>query len=81
MSHPEARWYGGIEAGGTKFVCGVGRGPDDLVRESFPTGDDPSETLSIVTAWFTDQQRRLGRVGVSGTADRVRHRRECGRPR
>ena len=32
------RLYGGIEAGGTKFVCAVGSGPDGIVAETrFPT--------------------------------------------
>jgi fructokinase len=35
---------GGIEAGGTKFVCGVGTGPDDLVTTQFPT-TLPEETI------------------------------------
>ena len=30
--------YGGIEGGGTKFVCAIGTGPDQIVAEtSFPT--------------------------------------------
>ena len=29
--------FGGIEAGGTKFVCGIGSGPEDLHRISFCT--------------------------------------------
>mgnify|MGYP007073227102 CR=1 FL=1 len=30
--------YGGIEAGGPKFVCAVGTGPDDMQAEvSVPT--------------------------------------------
>ena len=37
--------YGGIEAGGTKFVCAVGTGPDDVRAEArFPT-TTPAETL------------------------------------
>jgi fructokinase len=53
----------------------VGSGPENLVQESFPTGDDPHETLSIVAAWFGDQQRRLGRklagigIGSFGPVD------------
>jgi len=37
--------FGGIEGGGTKFVCAVGTDPDDLHAEiRFPT-TTPTETL------------------------------------
>jgi len=42
---------GGIEAGGTKFVCGVGTGPDDLLTEQFPT-TTPDITLAQVIDFF-----------------------------
>lgn len=42
---------GGIEAGGTKFVCGVGTGPDDLLTEQFPTVT-PDITLVQVIDFF-----------------------------
>lgn len=52
--------YGGIEAGGTKFVCAVGSGPDDLRAEvRFPT-TTPQETIRRVLEFFRDQQERLG---------------------
>ncbi len=55
---------GGIEAGGTKFVCAIGRGPDDLrVREEFPT-TAPAETLERAAAFF----RRQGAVESIGIA-------------
>jgi fructokinase len=42
------RLYGGIEAGGTKFVCAVGTGPDDTRAEvQFPT-TTPEETIGRV---------------------------------
>ena len=38
-------WYGGIEAGGTKFVCAVGNGPGSIVEEiRYPT-TTPAENL------------------------------------
>lgn len=44
--------FGGIEAGGTKFVCMVGSDPDHLLREErFPTRT-PSETIGRVTEFF-----------------------------
>ena len=37
---------GGIELGGTKCVCLIGTGPDDVrARASIPTGNDPAATL------------------------------------
>lgn len=44
--------YGGIEAGGTKFVCMVGRGPDSIVAETtFPTAE-PAETINRAIDFF-----------------------------
>ena len=44
--------YGGIEAGGTKFVCAVGTGPDDIRTEvRFPT-TTPDETLDRAVTFF-----------------------------
>jgi fructokinase len=55
--------YGGIEAGGTKWVCGIGTGPDDLhALEIIPT-TTPAETLSRAAGFFT-QNGGVGAVGV-----------------
>jgi len=43
--------YGGVEAGGAKFVCAVGTGPQDLIRASIAT-TSPSETLEQVIEFF-----------------------------
>ncbi len=44
--------YGGIEAGGTKFICAVGTGPDDIRAEArFPT-TTPGETLGQALDFF-----------------------------
>lgn len=59
--------YGGIEAGGTKFVCAVGSGPDDIRAEArFPT-TTPDETISRAVAFFREQQQRapIEAVGVA----------------
>jgi fructokinase len=42
---------GGIEAGGTKFVCAVGTGPGDLNIARFPTRT-PDETIPLVLEFF-----------------------------
>ncbi len=44
--------FGGVEAGGTKFVCGIGTGPDDLVTAHFPT-TTPEQTLRSVNDFFS----------------------------
>ena len=44
--------YGGLEGGGTKFVCAVGTGPDRIIEEiRFPT-TTPAETLSKAITFF-----------------------------
>ena len=59
---------GGIEAGGTKFVCAVGTGPEDIRAESrFPT-TDPDETIGRAIAFFREQQRHLGPLSAVGIA-------------
>jgi fructokinase len=59
---------GGIEAGGTKFVCSVGTGPDDLGEESrFPT-TTPQETLGRSVAFFQEQEAKYGKLDAIGVA-------------
>ena len=53
--------FGGIEAGGTKWVCAVGTGPDDLDSVVFPTGE-PEETIAKAVEFFGG--RDLGAVGI-----------------
>ena len=55
-----------IEAGGTKFNCAVGTGPDDLrLNARFPTGD-PSSTLREVVDFFEYAARQLGPFSAIG---------------
>jgi fructokinase len=45
--------YGGIEAGGTKWVCAIGTGPDDLRQTiTFPT-THPEETIAHAADFFS----------------------------
>ena len=56
--------FGAIEAGGTKFVCGLGTSPEDLQVTSFPTST-PAETLDKVIDFFRKQAgSELNAVGV-----------------
>jgi fructokinase len=54
---------GGIEAGGTKFVCGIGTGPDDLRIEQFPTSS-PDITLKSVVGFFKESGARAEAIGI-----------------
>ena len=62
--------YGGIEAGGTKFVCALGTGPDDIRAETrFPT-TNPEETFGRAIDFFNahDEVAAIG-VGSFGPID------------
>ncbi len=60
--------FGGIEAGGTKFVCAVGSGPEDIRAETrFPT-TSPVETLRNAANFFqsfmVENKIRLDGIGI-----------------
>lgn len=56
--------YGGIEAGGTKFVCVVGSGPDNIVAEErFPT-TTPDETIARSVDFFKRHGHDLAAIGI-----------------
>jgi fructokinase len=55
--------FGAIEAGGTKFVCGIGTGPGDLKTAQFPTST-PEITLASVTEFFRESKVELAAIGI-----------------
>jgi len=57
--------YGGLEAGGTKFVCLVSAGPDEVVDEIRIPTTLPDETIARVIAFF-EPHRRQGRLAAIG---------------
>jgi fructokinase len=54
-----------IEAGGTKFVCAAGHGPDDIEEARFPT-TFPEETIARSIEFFNEVQARKGKVNAIG---------------
>ncbi len=58
--------YGGVEAGGTKFVCVIGTGPDILEKTVFPT-TNPDETIQKAISFFLGCTRLnpLAAVGIA----------------
>jgi len=59
--------FGGIEAGGTKFVCAVGTGPNDIRDEvRFPT-TTPDETIGRSIEFFKKQPAKepLAAIGIA----------------
>jgi fructokinase len=55
--------YGGMEGGGTKFICAVGTGPEAISEEiRFPT-TTPDETLSRAVAFF--KKHAISAIGLA----------------
>jgi fructokinase len=54
---------GAIEAGGTKFVCGIGTGPEDLEAIQMPT-TTPGLTLAEAVRFFQDAKTPIRAVGI-----------------
>lgn len=61
--------YGAIEAGGTKFVCGIGSKPADLQIVQIPT-TEPAATIDAVIAFLRNAKLTaigIGSFGPAGT--------------
>jgi fructokinase len=59
--------YGGIEAGGTKFVCAVGSGPGEIHAETRFATTDPRETIGRTIEFFQREAgvKALAAVGIA----------------
>jgi fructokinase len=60
--------FGAIEAGGTKFVCGIGTCPEDLVTMQIATAS-PEATMAAVIEWFRARRPRAVGIGSFGPVD------------
>jgi fructokinase len=56
--------FGGIEAGGTKFVCAIGTGPDDVRASKRFLTTSPEETLATTVDFFREQQRESDLLAI-----------------
>jgi len=59
--------FGGLEAGGTKFVCAVGSGPDDLRAQTRLPTTTPDQTIAQAIEFFGTQSRThpLSAIGIA----------------
>ena len=62
-------FYGGIEGGGTKFVCAVGTGPDNILDEvRYPTSS-PEMSINKAIAFFREMETahnmKLTAIGIA----------------
>jgi fructokinase len=60
--------YGAIEAGGTKFVCLVGTGPDDVRDQIRLPTTTPDQTLRETLSFLHGAESRFGRLRAVGIA-------------
>ena len=55
--------YGGMEGGGTKFICAVGSGKDEIIEEVLFQTTTPGETLGQTIAFF--QKYNVSAIGLA----------------
>jgi fructokinase len=66
MAARDTPLLGAVEAGGTKFVCAVGTGPDDIRAETrFPT-TTPDLTIRATVSFFRGERQRQGPLAAIG---------------
>jgi fructokinase len=62
----DGRLFGGLESGGTKFVCVIGRGPGEIAAEARIPTTTPGATLSQAVDFFRAESARHGRLAAIG---------------
>ncbi len=62
------RLFGGIEAGGTKFVCAVGTSADDVRGETRIPTTTPAETIGKAIEFFESAGAKYGPLSAVGIA-------------
>ncbi len=63
-----AHLFGGIEGGGTKFICAIGTAPDDIRAEIRIPTTTAKETLTGAIQFFQKQEKILGKLEGIGIA-------------
>lgn len=63
----QSKFFGAIEAGGTKFVCMVGKNPEDILKEERISTTSPEETIKKVLDFFLpfSYNNQLAAVGIA----------------
>lgn len=56
--------YGAVEFGGTKVLCAVGTGPDDVREVTRFATTTPAETIQQVVAFFRRQPEPVSAIGI-----------------
>jgi len=62
----EPRFFGAVEAGGTKFVCAIGDATGKIHAETRFATADPVATLSAMRAFLEERSRALGGLAAIG---------------
>jgi fructokinase len=66
MGKVDTRIFGGVEAGGTKFVCAVGNAHGEILAQTrFPTCE-PASTLGLMLDFLRQQQDAFGSYAAIG---------------
>lgn len=69
MSLRHSPLYAGVELGGTKCICVLGTGPDDIREQVYiPTGNNPDLALSQMEAEFRNWHQKHGAIKALGIA-------------
>ena len=68
--------YGGIEAGGSKWECAIGAGPDDLRATETIATTTPAETIERVITFF-DRGGPIAAVGIGSFGPIDPHRKSA----
>jgi fructokinase len=63
QSTGEISLFGAIEAGGTKFVCGIGSVPENLSTIQIPT-TNPESTIAEAVRFFKSSKEKIRAVGI-----------------